>query len=142
MGGKITLNFQAKSIAACLLLILTFTLGNSYAQTAPNITYSTPQVYTSGTAITPLSPVNTGGTVYPANYGTPATFASPNTPYGLAVDASNNVYTTDQADGYVYKYNSSGTNTLLINTPYYSTSEVAVDGSGNIYVSAFSITWY
>jgi hypothetical protein len=110
----------------------------AYSQTAPSITYSTPQVYTVGTAITTLSPTNTGGAVYPANYGTPTTFVSPNSPYGVVVDASNNVYVADQADGYLYKYNSSGTNTLFINTPYYQITAVAADGLGNIYASAFA----
>ena len=107
------------------------------AQSVPNISYSTPQVYTVGTAISTLSPTNTGGAVYPANYGTPASFASVNTPYTVAIDASNNVYANDEADGNIYKYNSSGTNTQTIITPYFQTTAAAIDGLGNIYVSAF-----
>lgn len=109
------------------------------AQTAPSITYSpSTNVYSVGTAITTLSPANSGGAVSPANYGAVSTFVSVNSAYSIFIDGSNNVFTTDYSNGYVYKYNSAGTNTLFINTPYFNTSEVAVDGSGNIYVSCFS----
>ena len=137
MRGRFTLIFT-RLLAAVAVLLSGNYAGSVYAQTAPAITYSTPQVYTAGTAIATLSPTNTGGAVYPANYGSPTTFASPNTPYSVVADASNNVYATDEADGYVYKYNTSGTNTLFINTPYYQITAAAVDGLGNIYVSAFA----
>ncbi|HEY8780362.1 MAG TPA: cadherin-like beta sandwich domain-containing protein [Mucilaginibacter sp.] len=111
---------------------------NVYAQNPPVITYSTPQLYTAGSAITPLSPTNTGGSVYPANYTTPATFNPYNAPFSIAIDGSNNVYTTNNTTGDLTKYNAAGTALFTLNTGNAMASEVAVDGLGNIYVSQFT----
>ncbi len=56
--------------------------------------------------------------------------------YGVNVDASNNVFITDEADGYLYKYTSAGVGGaiyLSLNKP----TGIADDGSGNIFVSNF-----
>jgi len=45
------------------------------AQTAPNISYPTPQTYTVGTAITPVLPTNTGGAIPATVYGQVTTLA-------------------------------------------------------------------
>jgi trimeric autotransporter adhesin len=137
MKKKFTLNSKIKLFATALLLVLSAGIKNTYAQVVPNITYNSPQVYTAGTAIATLTPTNTGGAVYPANYGAPANFANVNAPYGVATDAANNVYAVNEISGDVYKYNAAGTNTLIINTPSIATA-IAIDGLGNIYISEFS----
>jgi gliding motility-associated-like protein len=109
------------------------------AQKSPAIAYNpAKQIYNTGSAITPLSPTNTGGTVYPANYSTPSNFVSYNTPYSIAIDGTNNVYTTNNITGYLTKYNSAGKVLFTVNTGSPMASGVAVDGLGNIYVSQFT----
>ena len=108
------------------------------AQNSPIITYATPQNYTVGSTMSPLSPTNSGGSASPANYSAPAIFASYNTPFSIAIDASNNVYTTNNSTGDVTKFNSAGTVLFTINSGDIQASEVAVDGLGNIYVSQFT----
>src|ERR1700689_1860919 len=78
------LNFRSismnKLIATKRCTALLFALGfvafgtKVYSQ-APNISYTGPQTYTVNTAITPLSPANTGGTVPATIYGQVSTFA-------------------------------------------------------------------
>jgi gliding motility-associated-like protein len=123
-----------------LLLIFIVIINNAcvHGQNPPVITYATPQVYTIGSAITPLSPTNTGGAVYPANYTTPANFASCTTPFSIAIDGANNVYTTNNSTGSLTKFNAAGTPLFTVNTGSPQASEIAVDGLGNIYVSQFT----
>jgi gliding motility-associated-like protein len=121
-----------------ITIVILINKRNAQGQSSPSITYSTPQVYIAGSAITPLSPNNTGGTVYPANYNTPTTFVSYVTPFSIAIDGADNVYTTNNTTGDLTKYNSSGTVLFTIKTGVNQASEVAVDGLGNIYVSQFT----
>jgi gliding motility-associated-like protein len=128
---------------ALLIVLFVFSVliiidGNAYSQSLPAITYATPQVYTVGSPITPLSPTNPGGTVFPASYNTPTTFTAYNTPYSIAIDGSDNVYTTNNSTGYLTKFNPSGTVLFTTNTGDIQGSEVGVDGLGNIYVSQFT----
>ncbi|HEY4327110.1 MAG TPA: cadherin-like beta sandwich domain-containing protein [Mucilaginibacter sp.] len=109
-----------------------------YSQGLPGIAYTTPQVYIVDSTITPLSPTTTAGTVFPLTYNTPATFTKYNTPYSIAIDGSNNVYTTNNSTGYLAKFNSAGTALFTVNTGDIQGSEVGVDHAGNIYVSQFS----
>jgi len=111
---------------------------NVLAQNSPVISYTTPQVYTVGSVITPLSPTNTGGAVYPANYSVPANFVPYTTPFSIAIDGSGNVYTTNNSTGDLTKYNAAGTALFTVNTGSIQASEIAVDGLGNIYVSQFT----
>jgi trimeric autotransporter adhesin len=101
---------------------------------APVISYASPQVYTVAVAIPPLAPTNTGGAV--GSYAAATTFKSVNSPYGVNIDASNNIFITDDVDGALYKYSSAGvggTIYTLLNQP----TGIADDGSGNIFVSNF-----
>lgn len=123
-------------IAFVALIVL---VNNSVlAQSPPSITYPAPQIYTPGVQIAPLLPTNTGGVVYPANYTAPISFASYPTPFSITIDASDNVYTTNNATGDLTKFNSAGTILFTVNTGAIQASEVAVDGLGNIYVSQFT----
>ncbi len=111
----------------------------AFAQKPPEIAYDpAKQIYNADSAITPLSPTNTGGSVYPANYNKPVTFVAGTAPFCIALDGSNNVYTTNNITGYLTKYNQAGTVLFTVNTGDPMASEVAVDGLGNIYVSQFA----
>ncbi len=130
-----------KKFFSSILFILTIILvinKNADAQNSPAISYPTPQVYTVGSTITPLSPTNTGGAAFPANYGTPVIFAAYPTPFGIAIDASNNVYTTNNTTGDVTKFSPTGTVLFTVNTGAPLASAVSVDGMGNIFVSQFT----
>jgi gliding motility-associated-like protein len=130
-----------KRILILNLLIFSVIIINNkyvYSQSIPAITYATPQIYTVGSTINPLSPTSAGGIASSGNYSTPTTFASYNTPFSIAVDASDNVYTTNNTTGDLTKFNSSGTPLFTVNSGGTQASEVAVDGLGNIYVSQFT----
>jgi sugar lactone lactonase YvrE len=130
---------------------------------APSISYTTPSAYAVGSAVTPLTPTNTGGAV-PAS--TPATVttlagsgssgflnatgtgASFNYPNGVAVDGSGNVYVADYSNHVIRKITSSGVVTTLAGSgsngstnatgssaSFNGPTGVVVDGSGNVYVA-------
>ncbi|MFI5137328.1 MAG: cadherin-like beta sandwich domain-containing protein [Sphingobacteriales bacterium] len=103
---------------------------------APTISYSSPQTYTVGTAISALTPTSTGGLVGTQAYNpTPVTIAAGfNGPRGVAVDAGSNVYVADAGNGAVKKITPGGTPVTIgsgFNQPY----GVAVDAAGNVYVA-------
>jgi len=86
-----------------------------FAQSAPVISYSpSTNAYATGTAITPLSPSNSGGAVLSSvGYGSATSLsASFNAPWGMAVDNADNLYVTDRNAGTtsttVFKFNSAG----------------------------------
>ncbi len=103
---------------------------------APAFSYAGPQVYTVGTAITPLAPTVTGGAV--GAYGAFTTFANVNTPGGVHVDGAGNVYVSDSNDDLVYVFNSSGA--AMPGSPHPGPAGdtpygITVDAIGNIYVA-------
>jgi len=94
----------------------------------PAFSYTTPNVFGMGSAITPLSPTAVAA-------GTVTTLGSGfSQPYSVAVDAAGNVYVADAGNSAVQKIAPNGTITTLrsgFNTPY----GVAVDAAGNVYVA-------
>jgi len=59
----------------------------------PAISYASPQTYSTGTAITSLTPTNSGGAVPATIYGQVSSVGSGfDSPYGVAVDAAGNLY--------------------------------------------------
>ena len=129
----------------------------------PNISYTSPQNYSIGTAISPLIPENTGGLVPESIYGKVTTLAGSTTsgatdgigtdaffrnPWGIAADGSGNVYVADQGNLKIRKITANGIVTTLagngtqgatngtgISTSFNYPSGVAVDAAGNVYVA-------
>jgi len=101
----------------------------------PTVSYTSPQVYVTGTAITPLAPASTGVTaagysINPVNMG-----SGFSTPLGVAVDAAGNVYVADAGNGTVTEI-PLGLSTLVnLGSGFSTPSGIAVDGAANVYVA-------
>jgi trimeric autotransporter adhesin len=130
--------------------ILTSFAVNAFAQTVPNISYSpSTNVYTLNTAITPLSPNNSGGTVAALAYGagvqlTGATLANP---WGMGIDPSGNIYVVNyNAGNYsassISTYSSAGVyqGTFGTNANLSQPTGITFDASGNAYVLNYNRT--
>jgi len=105
-----------------------------YAQ-APKISYAGPQVYTAFTAISPLSPSNTGDAVATP---TPVKIGTVNyKPFGIAVDNSGNVYVADFIGSTITKIPAGGGPQTAVGSGFADPTGVAVDASGNIYVADY-----
>jgi len=123
-----------------LALLLPVTL---FAQ-VPNIHYSTPQTYTVNTAISALSPTNTGGAV-PANvYGKVTTFVPGGSGFSfvthLTTDPQGNVYATANPPntingGIIYKITPAGAMTQFASSGsgLNGAGFITADAQGNIY---------
>jgi hypothetical protein len=100
-------NLSPKKSAALFLaaLAFTFVFNNVYAQ-APAITYASPKIYIAGVTITPLGPTNAGEAF--GIYAAATIFKNMNSPYSRVLDGSNNVYSTDNIDGDLYKFTPGG----------------------------------
>ena len=104
----------------------------------PIISYTpTSNIYTAGTAITTITPGNSGGAVAGISYGTQLNFATVTDPYSVATDASGNVFTINGTSGALYKFNSAGTGGTINTTTLSSPAGIAVDGLGNVWVTDF-----
>src|ERR1700739_4822297 len=77
ISGDMIFKYPFKALLTTIVPIILFDFNTSFAQ-APNISYPTPQHYTAGTTITPLSPGNKGGNVPANTYGLVSTFAGNN----------------------------------------------------------------
>jgi RHS repeat-associated protein len=134
---------------------------NVFSQTAPNISYSTPNTFIVGTSIIPLSPINTGGAA--AINGQTSTFAGSGTvggadgtgtsatftwPIGVAIDAQGNTYVADGGDHLIRKITPAGVVTTIAGNgsagyangtgtaaSFNHPMAIAIDGSGNLYVA-------
>jgi serine/threonine protein kinase, bacterial len=98
------------------IVVVNLTIGNLFAQTAPVITYSTPQTYPINTAITTLSLTNTGGT--PSK-------TIPLSSYTLAGGGAANDTVHGHADG------------TGVAATFYHPAGLALDWIGNLYVSDY-----
>ncbi|HEY9002330.1 MAG TPA: T9SS type A sorting domain-containing protein [Mucilaginibacter sp.] len=138
------------SVAALLLFTLSI---NAKAQ-APNISYvPSAYVFTSGTAISTISPTNTGGSVPANTYGQVTTFAGNtngnsgtgngtgtgarfNGPLGIVEDASGNLFVTDGNNSTVRKITPAGVVSNFA-TGFNTPEGIAIDASGILYVSDY-----
>ena len=139
--------------------------GATIAQTqAPAISYQTPQVYKVNLTITPLLPANAGGAVPASLYGNATIFAGTGVPgagdnavanqatfkmpNGVAYDAAGNLYVADAGNNLIRKITPAGVvstfagsgavgtaNATGIAASFSGITGVAVDASGNVYVS-------
>jgi len=121
-----------KSLLLSLILMLT----GFAVKAQPTISYSSPQAYTAGQAITPLVPTSSG--VATLGYNTPATLGSGfSSPAAVAFDAAGNIYVADAGNSAVKRISAvdgSITNvggSFAFNYP----TGVAVDAAGNVYVA-------
>ncbi|WP_295801549.1 cadherin-like beta sandwich domain-containing protein [Mucilaginibacter sp.] len=110
-------------------------LKTNNAALVPTISYTGPQTYTAGTAITPLVPTSSGvaAVAYSSN---PAIVASRlNSPSGIAVDRWGNVFVINENVAGLTKYPASGgaAVTLTLFLGDYATA-VTTDVAGNLYV--------
>jgi sugar lactone lactonase YvrE len=137
--------------------------GKLFAQTAPAITYPTPQVFVTGKPAA-LSPTNTGGTITPAVYNTVSTFvgtagttghadgtgtaATFNGPQNMVADAIGNIYVADFDNNNIRKITPAGVVTIFagssVGTPGYSNTGaglfdgpngITIDATGTLYIS-------
>ncbi|WP_299583997.1 cadherin-like beta sandwich domain-containing protein [Mucilaginibacter sp.] len=106
----------------------------------PTISYSGPQVYTAGTAITALSPTSSG--VAAVAYDNVLVNISTGLigPRGLAVDVAGNVYVADYLGGQVKKIPVGGGAPVILGSGFSHPMGVAVDPAGNVYVADLGST--
>lgn len=125
------------------ILVIAITSVKIYAQTAPNISYlPSTAALTQNAVMTAMTPSNSGGSVGTFSYGsgTGITGGSLYFPYGVATDASGNVYVanfgTDKKDpGSVSRYNATTHTWSPFATDSVSNpSGIAIDNSGNVFV--------
>jgi gliding motility-associated-like protein len=117
--------------------ILTGAALQSFAQ-APSFSYSGPNVYQSGTAITPLAPTGSGPSTF--SYGGLGQFFMYYrnfplyTPISITTDPSGTVYVT--SSGYLYSSPAGGGNATTTMVTYFTNPQaITSDAAGNLYVA-------
>jgi len=99
--------------------------------------YSSPQTYTAGTAITALNPsVSAGSVAAPGYKAPPVSIGSGfSNPFGVAIDASGNVYVADAGNSAVKKIPVGGGAPVSIGSGFDYPTGVAVDAAGDVFVA-------
>jgi len=130
----------------------------------PNIYYDTPKVYIVNSAIAPLVPYNTGGTVPASIYGQTTTVAGIvkttgfnngaaltatfNEPIGITVDGAGNIFVVDNINNCIRKITPGGTVSTFAGNGNYGSANgigvlasftlprgIAIDATGNMYIA-------
>jgi len=146
-----------KSLFTILNLVFALLSLTAFGQ-APIISY-TPNsaTLTAGTAMTPMTPANSGGTVAQFGYGAGTNVtgnAGLNFPYGVVTDASGNVYVANygvdkKTLGSISKYNPTTNTWSTFATPaslpgglntISNPAGIAIDNSGNLFVLNYQRT--
>jgi len=107
------------------------------APPAPAISYATPPTYTAGTAITPLSPSNSGGTVaFPAYNDTPVSIGSGfSSPFGVITDAAGDIYIADAGSGIIKEIPFGSTTPVPVASGFDYPTAIALDAAGDLYIA-------
>ncbi len=166
---KKTASYNLCSKAFCRAVLfcqLFLSFNNAWAQAPPNISYTSPQVYTVATPITTLPPTNSGGAVPAYAYGevttiagtvTPGhtnaigTIASFDFPQSFITDNAGNLYTTDFNNKLIRKitpaglvttyagvlFNNTVTNGSITSATFNSPTSIVIDSQGNMYVADY-----
>jgi len=99
------------------------------------ISYSGPDTYSTGAAITPLTPTSSGVSA-PGYSSSPVALGSGfKYPAGVAFDAAGNVYVADENNNAVYKIPVGGGAPVTLGSGFNSPLGVAVDAAGNVFVA-------
>ena len=107
---------------------------------APTISYSSPQTYIQGTAITALSPTSTGVS-FPFYSNTATVVPATNIidPTGVATDAAGNIYVADFGAGSVKKIPVGGGPPVAIGYNFSQPYGIALDAAGNVFVGDYGL---
>ncbi len=143
-------------------IVTSINVSSSSSGSAPVISYSAPSSFSIGTAISPLSPTNTGGAVssggqttstvagtgYAGSSNGTGTSASFNNPLNSAVDAAGNIYVADASNFVIRKITPSGVVSTFAGAGYAGYADgtgtgavfryptfIAIDAAGTLFVS-------
>ena len=139
---EIAKNRRLKFLFARVIMLfsITFFCSAEVLAQVPVISYSSPQTYTQGTAITTLSPTNSGGGVTAPGYKVTPVIGATNlsNPQSVAVDAAGNIYVGDIGTNSVYKIQAGTITPVAIGAGFNQPYGVAVDAAGNVFVADYA----
>ncbi|CAN5383756.1 hypothetical protein BH09BAC6_BH09BAC6_02480 [soil metagenome] len=102
----------------------------------PVISYNTPNVFTTGTAITPLSP--TGSGVATPGFGSALVVGSGfSLPTGVVKDNAGNIYVADYGNSAIKKLPAGGGTPVTIGSGFNHPIGISLDTAGNVYVADY-----